>query len=826
MPTMVNQQLRQLQRQFLDSLPQRAHQLENLWRHLRYFNWSDQGFKTFQQIVHRLVGTSASYGLPEVSETAHLLDNYLTDCQSMGQAVGGIEYEMIDQMVSTLVRTLSHIESPEALGLATPPARGGAGKHIFVVESDHALSALIAAYLHAAEFSVQYFETPAACLQQLNVQTPHAVLIDPCVPGDTTPGFDYIVDIKQRLPQGVPVLFMSARRDMHTRLRALRTGCSAYVTKPVDFTLLVKTLGQTIAANEITHKVMVVDDEPSIASYHAEILRSAGMEVICVTQPMHSLQQAAEFKPDLVILDMHMPEINGIELATLLRQSEQFLLLPIIFVTADTSTKVRKSIESLGVNGLLTKPVDMGALINAAERAINDTHALKLRIEAITQRGERNNQITRSYFFAAIDNELQANQSHKTPTALYYLGLDVQEDFYREYGPAGVAKLHEQFCQRLAQVMGSNEQWTDTSNFIACMLAGKRTREQHLARAQQIANQLSSHFYQLGDSPLIINAHVGVHFLDTESGSVNSALLHAEQAYDDARHAEVPLVHVEPELLLEETPDQEPTPEDTSKPTALPAMDFKERLPEENLRTAYQPMISLEHAQIEHFEALVRWRSEDDELIPAAKFLHYIAESNMRVDLDRWVLQSAVNAVLTDTYARENASLFIHLADETLSQKSFFSFAANVLRSSRLRGQRRLVFIFEENWVEQHMGEAAAIINSLHNIHCGACLTHAGITDQTDMILARIEFDYVRLNPELTSNPGGEREDKLKNAIKAAQTIGAQIIATQVEDSKNLSTLWLMGVRLFQGFLLQSPDQSIHSKSDMEFIRQFFSPQP
>jgi len=818
MPTMVNQQLRQLQRQFLDSLPQRAHQLENLWRHLRYFNWSDQGFRTFQQIVHRLVGTGASYGLPEVSETAQMLDSYLTDCQALGQPVGGIEYEMIDQMVNTVVRTLSHIESPETLGLTTPPARGGEGKHIFVVESDHALSALIAAYLHASEFSVQYFETPAACLQQLNVRTPHAVLIDPCVPGDTTPGFDYIIDIKQRLPQGVPVLFMSARRDMHTRLRALRAGCAAYVTKPVDFGMLVKTLGQTIAANEITHKVMVVDDEPSIAAYHAEILRSAGMEVIVVTQPMHSLQQAAEFKPDLVILDMHMPDINGIELATLLRQSEQFLLLPIIFVTADTSTKLRKSIESLGVNGLLTKPVDMGALINAAERAIGDTHALKLRIEAITQRGERNNQITRSYFFAAIDNELQANQSHKTPTALYYLGLDVQEEFYREFGPAGVARLHEQFCQRLAQVMGSNEQWTDTSNFIACMLAGKRTREQHLARAQQIANQLSGHFYQVADSPLVINAHVGVHFLDTESGSVNSALLHAEQAYDEAKHAEIPLLHVEPE------PEPEPEQAEPVRPASFPSMDFKERLPEENLRTAYQPMISLEHAQIEHFEALVRWRSDDDELIPAAKFLHHIEKSNMRVDLDRWVLQAAVNSVLTDSYARENASMFIHLADETLSQKSFFSFAANVLRSSRLRGQRRLVFIFEETWVAQHMGEATALINSLHNIHCGACLTHAGITDQTDMVLARIEFDYVRLNPELTSTLDGDHADRLKRVIAAAQSIGAQIIATQVEDSKNLSTLWLMGVRLFQGFLLQSPDQSIHSKSDMEFIRKFFSP--
>lgn len=805
-----------LQRQFMESLPQKAHQLEDLWHHLRYLRWSDQGFKTFQQLAHRLVGSGATFGIPEVSQTAQLLDQYLLDYQELGQPMGGIEFEMIDQMVNALSRTLANANAPKTLNEIVVPESMGAGKHIFLVETDHALSALMIVYLRQAGFNVHHFDSAGTCIQHLNVQTPHAILIDPDVGSESNFGFDAIHQIKNRIEKSVPIIFLSARTDMHTRLRALRAGSATFITKPIEFSSLVHTLIHTIKTSEITHKVMIVDDDEIVANHHTEILRRAGMEVIYVTQPMQSLQRAAEFQPDLVVLDMHMPEINGIELATLLRQNEQFLLLPIVFVTADTSVKLRHSIESLGVNGILNKPVDMTALVNACERAISDTFALKHRIESITQRARHNNQITRSYFYAAIDNVLQAEHSHQTPTALYYIVLDIQESFYQEFGPSGTAKLHEQFCQRLAQIIGSEEQWSDVTNFVACVLVGKRTRSQHQQRAAQIAEYMSTATYCIDEEVFVINTHVGIHFLDTEMGTANTALAHAEQAYEHAKLAVSPPA---PPIGKNEISEEK-----IAASTA--AITLGDRLPEENLRICYQPMISLERSQIEHYEALVRWRIEDDELIPAAKFLHYLEHSNMRVALDRWVLQSAITAITIDNYARENASLFIHLSDETLAQKSFFSFAANVLRSSRLRGQRRLIFIFEESWIEQHPADAKEIVNALRNIECGACLSHAGSTTASLDIINTLSFDYVRLAPSLTSNlvSDSDQERQLEKLVGAAKNSGAEIIATQVEDSKNLSTLWINGIRLFQGFLLQSPDQSIHTHKDMDILKQIFSP--
>lgn len=401
------------------------------------------------------------------------------------------------------------------------------------------------------------------------------------------------------------------------------------------------------------------------------------------------------------------------------------------------------------------------------------------------------------------------------------MGLDLEERFYSEYGPAGAAKLHEQFCMRLANIIGSEEQWSDLSNFVACVLVGNRSRAQHQQRAAQIAEHMSNHVYCLGEEVLVINTHIGVHYLDTEMGAANSALANVEKAYELAKKA----------VSLPVPPIDSFTtgPHDISNAEIVAStsgISFSDHLPEENLRICYQPMISLESTHIEHYEALVRWRISDDELIPAAKFLHYLKRSSMRVDLDRWVLQSAVAAITTDNYARENASLFIHLSDETFAQKTFFAFAANVLRDSRLRGQQRLIFIFEEPWVALHPIDAAATINALHNIKCGACLSHAGSSESSADIIETLGFDYVRLAPSLTSHliNDSAHEQQLARLITAAKKSGAEVIATQVEDSKNLSTLWVNGVRLFQGFLLQSPDQSIQAHKDMDIIKQFFSP--
>jgi EAL domain-containing protein (putative c-di-GMP-specific phosphodiesterase class I) len=182
-------------------------------------------------------------------------------------------------------------------------------------------------------------------------------------------------------------------------------------------------------------------------------------------------------------------------------------------------------------------------------------------------------------------------------------------------------------------------------------------------------------------------------------------------------------------------------------------------------------------------------------------------------------LQTAVDAVMNNSNTRENANLFVHLSEETLQQKSFFSFAANVLRSSRMRGERRVVFMIGEPWLNVNQEQGAVIIQALKDIRCGICLIQAGATDQSEKFISGFHFDYIKLTPHLTTHldTNNETMSELKKITKFSKAAGSQIIATQVEDSRNLSTLWIQGVRLFQGFFIQSPEQEFNTSTNLEF---------
>lgn len=805
MPHNFSAHLEQLHAQFVAGLPERAQQIEALWQQLQQA-WAPASVEGLHLLTHRLVGSGSSYGFPELSNSAQQIELFL---QQHKTAASASERQQCNQLVMALVRGLREAQ-PKILAGEAPVAAGeGQGKRIFVVDDDRALSALIAAYLRSSGFNVEQFESPAACIQQLDAYPPHAIVMDLGFQGETVQGLEAVEHIKIQLGNNVPIILLSARKDMQARLRALRAGCANYLTKPVDFQRLINTLNMAMTQSQTASKVLVIDDDELVARHHAEILRYAGMEVQIVTRPLQSLQQAAAFKPDLVVLDMHMPDINGVELATLLRQDDEFVVLPVIFITADTSPDVRHSIESLGVNGLLHKPVDGRQLIGLANRALRETRELKSRIARVTQRAGRAQQITRSYFLGAVDNELQQQYLREQSTsdehvALYYLGVDNLDTIYEQHGQTGLVQLHEQFCQRVASELGTDEQWSDMANLVVCVLTGDKNNMGHQQRAEQLVTRLGDKEYELGDGAIKLRVSIGICYLDSEFGSANSVLLHAEKAYEKARAGAGGRGGEYTSTPAHSTAQDE-------------TLDLTQGFSSERLAISYQAMISLEHQKVEHHEVLVRWRNAAGELVPAARFLRQIENSAMQVDLDRWVLQTAVSAVVNDSLARESVSVFIHLSAQTLQQKSFFAFAANVLRSSRLRGEKRLVFMLSETWINTEMAQAKVIINALRDINCGVCLTQAGATPASEELISQYKFDFVKLAPQLTANLHGDSLTELQRIASLAKNSGAQVIATQVEDAKNLTKLWLYGVRLFQGFFIQMPEQRMVTETQLEF---------
>ena len=110
---------------------------------------------------------------------------------------------------------------------------------------------------------------------------------------------------------------------------------------------------------QLRARVLIVDDEPANLLLLEEFLADTATEVYSLTDSREVEQAFTDFQPDIVLLDLHMPEVDGREVLRRLRGPRASLgFLPVIVLTGDTSRAARNSAFLLGANDFLTKPLD------------------------------------------------------------------------------------------------------------------------------------------------------------------------------------------------------------------------------------------------------------------------------------------------------------------------------------------------------------------------------------------------------------------------------------------------------------------------------------
>lgn len=171
---------------------------------------------------------------------------------------------------------------------------------------------------------------------------------------------------------GRPVLVCVAHsKAIDLRLQALRAGAEAYFTHPVvmeEFTARLLELSR--ASNRERYRVMVVDDQPVAAVFAARVLQNAGMEARIVNDALQVLDSLEELRPDLVLMDLHMPGANGIELTTLIREHDELYDTPIIFLSSELDRGRQMDALRVGGNDFIAKPVRPRRLVETVRRRI------------------------------------------------------------------------------------------------------------------------------------------------------------------------------------------------------------------------------------------------------------------------------------------------------------------------------------------------------------------------------------------------------------------------------------------------------------------------
>jgi len=110
-------------------------------------------------------------------------------------------------------------------------------------------------------------------------------------------------------------------------------------------------------------KILVVDDEPDVASLLTLMLKSQGYAVITAGDGQEALEKARGEAPDLILLDVMLPRMDGYKVARMLKFDENYSQIPIIMLTAKIQDRDKQTGLEMGANDYLTKPFDTAALL-------------------------------------------------------------------------------------------------------------------------------------------------------------------------------------------------------------------------------------------------------------------------------------------------------------------------------------------------------------------------------------------------------------------------------------------------------------------------------
>jgi len=452
------EKLHRLRLRYVEQLPSRLASIKRLW--LDYQDSSsvagassDATPKELIHQVHTLAGSGGTFGYTALSDVAKKLEAQLL---SGGDPLSLAKRQDISALVGELSvaveqgmphRSELNIEGPLPVW-DVPPGE----QLVYLVEDDSDLSLDIAQRLQDYGYRLRVFGDAVSAEQALQEFCPAAMIVDLNLPEGELAGARLARAYKLRFKDKTPLIFISARDDWAARLAAARAGGQVYIGKPLDLGELLNSLDAVgLWADEEPYRVLIVEDEVVLAEGYAAILQEAGMHTLLVDDVSSLITLVSEFQPDLILMDINMPECSGLDAAAVVRQKTEWLSIPIVFLSAESDTDRQMEALRLGGDDFLAKPVSAEFLQMAVRMRIRRFRKLRSRMQVDTLSGLLNHATLKTRLEAEVSRSLR----HDNSLVFAMIDLDnfkaVNDTYGHPVGDEVIKNISRLLAQRLRQ---------------------------------------------------------------------------------------------------------------------------------------------------------------------------------------------------------------------------------------------------------------------------------------------------------------------------------------------------------------------------------------
>ncbi len=350
--------------------------------------------------------------------------------------------------------------------------------------------------------------------------------------------------------------------------------------------------------------VLLIDDAPEIFRLAEKHLRSMGLEVGYARNGIEGLEIASNARPDLILLDYNMPDLDGLTLLRILKASQRLCNIPVVMVTAAEDQELVSNTFDSGAVDYVRKPFNPSELRARVMSALR-TQSLIMDLQVAADTDSLTGLLNLRTLSRRISQRNDAALGSDRLTAIYYIDLDNFKVINDSLGHSLGDRMIIETARRLTAVV--SEHVVDSAKGVSCEIARVGGDEfvvfvqglVALSQIREIADYLLQNLnrqYQCGDRHFYSSASIGISHDVSNSLPAEQLILRADIALYTAKSAGKRCWRAFDEAMKHSFEERVNLESDLRK--ACERMDF---------HLVYQPIVQLKNNRAESVEALIRW---------------------------------------------------------------------------------------------------------------------------------------------------------------------------------------------------------------------------
>lgn len=683
-----------------------------------------------------------------------------------------------------------------------PTLVSGAGTRIYHLTASGELAIELDQRLEVLGYELELLENAEELGEVLGALTPDIVIIDAEFEADLEPLASALRTARQKANGPIRLMVLCQADTMATRIAARRAGADALLFGAQTSDAVLARIEQLVRAGaDDRYRILIVEDDHAQGLFAESILRNAGMEAEVVEDGLRVMEAMQRFQPDLVLMDLYMPDCNGAELTALIRERDEFLHTPIVFLSGESDEDKHYEALSAGGDDFLSKPIRPKHLIAAVTNRVRRARSIRGRSAQVARPGPFDSG-TGLHFRAAMLERLEQALVEAEPTrrrgGVMFLGVENVPALRQRLGLTTAEELLEDVAQFIVGQLGSDAMASRYGDGCFLIFDAAADADQLRADGEQLREAIRLHAFETPRENVLLDLVVGAADLRLPYADAAAVLNAAEHASRAAARASQPPAPA---------PAAAAAPEHGLSARILALLD--DPFQPGRLDLDFQPIVALQGGEQAQYQTLLRLHAPEGGLIPAGKLLPVVRQAGRLPEFDRWVLARALEVIANRMAMAKSVTLFVNQSVEALCQDDYVAWMAERISGPGQLGES-LVIEIDADEIGLDLDRVHAVCTDLVVRGVRFCLSRYRGSEDQDGILHVLPVDLVKVAPDLIAQLGdGERRSAFNQLVDHMHERTVGVIAPRVEDTRTAAVLWMSGIDYIQGNLVQSAGSSL-----------------